>query len=95
MAQTADGVWLMERQEGERDLRWALVYRPTDTLVTYAPSLRSVVRMIERGSWTYREAAPNPYGRYEGPACVVMLWFRGPDLHRGVFGTVSEAIAWA
>jgi hypothetical protein len=52
--------------------------------------------MIERGSWTYREADPaKGYGRYEGPACVAMFWFRGSDLHRGVFGTTGEAITWA
>lgn len=93
-AETTDGVWGMERQEGERYLKWALIYRPTDTLVTYAPSLKQCQEMIAIGSWTAHVAEPNPYGHYEGPACVVAQWFQGTELHRAVFGTMAEAAAW-
>ena len=116
-AETEDGVWLLERQESERYCKWALIHKPTDTLVTYTPSLKSAVRQIAAGSWTYREAdptdglwrelamcgAPHPTaefyrkrdGRKEGPPCVVAMWYRGTELHRGVFGAVPDAIAWA
>lgn len=126
-AETTDGAWAFERMEGERYLKWALIYRlPLEgeteapkygTLVTYGSSLRSLREQIANGSWTLREADPtdgiwreiersgtpspakefyrNRDGRREGPACVVAYWFRGAVLRRRVFGTQTEAIAWA
>lgn len=95
-AETSDGVWAMERQEGERYLKWALIHVPTDTLACYEPTLKRCRQDIARGSWNYREADPLArYGSYEGPACVVVHWFQGTELHRAVFGTTKEAVAWA
>lgn len=116
-AETTDGIWGMERQEGDRYLHWALMHLPTDTLVCYDSTLKNCRTRIARGSWDYRESDPTDglwnelaaygaplkpqefyreqSGRREGPPCVVMLWFRGTELHRGVFGTVAEAVAWA
>jgi hypothetical protein len=92
---TEDGLWQMDRNEGERLSKWDLTFVPWKITVDACRTLRSCQETIARGGGIVREGTP-PWGaETEGIVAWAFRWKGTSNVQRCQGEDLDEVRAWA